>query len=115
MTWTIDGFDTGALDVSDQSPAWLREPRITELELAGTGKVEFHKTGYGPYVVTLPCFLESTASATYAALQTKLGTQVTLSDGTSSWSSILVKNSIVPKVGGIAGYEGSLELRRTGT
>jgi hypothetical protein len=90
MSWTCNSvaFDwlMPTINGLPASPSWQRAPRLVERNLLDTGDADIAQIGYGAWKIEGPIMVSSANYAAFAALN---GTEVTVSDGTTSWTAVL--------------------------
>lgn len=119
---TINGYAVQFLESGMVSPDWTRPAFITSQNLSGTGITIENLTGYGSYVlqVAIQVVGNDDDAAAHRAIRALLGQTVIVGgwldpDGASPLSAMLAAYNVRPLAGGAAGYEGSIELRKSGS
>lgn len=113
MAWTVarngSTYTIIPLRGSDnRSPSWKRTPRETILPRLGTDYSTYHQFGFNPWIWDGAVRIESESD--YNGVGGFLGYEVTFSDGTDSWTTVLQEFDVDPISAGLAGYEGRMRF-----
>lgn len=113
MAWTVtrsgNSYTLIPLRGSDnRSPAWKRTPRSTLLPRLGTDHSTYHQLGFNPWAWEGAVRIEDEDD--YDGIEGFLGYEVTFSDGSTSWTTVLDDFDVFPIANGLAGYEGRIKF-----
>lgn len=90
----------------NRTPTWQQNPRRTVTSRAGTGEATYHLVGFEPYTLSIEIYTKSTT--TFSGIQAFRGYEVTLSDGTSTWTTVLDTFDVYKLQDGCEGHEGRM-------
>lgn len=94
----------------NRTPTWIRKPRATITPHAGTGAITYHRVGYEPYRIEIPAYIKSDTQ--YNGLAGFEGVQVTVTDGTTTWTATMETFDVHKLMNGCEGYEGRITFVR---